>query len=75
MSSQYDEVDLPRSRQKVCRILWLSPGDEETDLDIGEMIRKSEVAWLNVEEMKAAEPASNPQSDTGAWVQSALSRS
>jgi len=29
-------------------------GEEETDLDLGEMVRKSEVAWLNAEEMKAA---------------------
>ena len=29
-------------------------GEEETDLDVGEMVRKGEVAWLNAEEMKAA---------------------
>lgn len=34
-------------------------GEEETDLDLGEMVRKSEVAWLNAEEMKAAAETSS----------------
>ncbi|BDA40625.1 hypothetical protein COCOBI_01-2780 [Coccomyxa sp. Obi] len=34
--------------------LLYKTGEEETDLDVGEMVRKGEVAWLNAEEMKAA---------------------
>ena len=41
-------------------------GDEETDLDIGEMIKKSEVAWLNADEMTAAEPSTNTHPENGA---------
>ena len=40
--------------------LCASAGEEETDLDVGEMVRKGEVAWLSAEEMKAAaEPPPN----------------
>lgn len=38
-------------------------GEEETDLDVGDMVRKGEVAWLNAEEMKAAaEPSTSAYS-------------
>ena len=37
-------------------------GEEETDLDLGELIRKGEVAWISAEEMlKASEASSTAQ--------------
>ncbi len=43
-------------------------GEEETDLDVGEMVRKGEVAWLSAEEMKAAAepmPSTFPPPENG----------
>ena len=34
-------------------------GEEETDLDLGELIKKGEVAWISAEEMLKASEASN----------------
>ena len=37
-------------------------GEEETDLDLGELIKKGEVAWISAEEMlKASEASSTAQ--------------
>ena len=35
----------------------MSAGEEETDLDLGELIKKGEVAWLSAEEMIRASEA------------------
>ena len=38
----------------------MSTGEEETDLDLGDLIKKGEVAWLSTQEMmKASEAAHN----------------
>ncbi len=38
----------------------MSAGEEETDLDLGDLIKKGEVAWLSTQEMmKASEAAQN----------------
>ena len=34
-------------------------GEEETDLDLGDLIKKGEVAWISAEEMLKASEASN----------------
>ena len=41
-----------------CQNVCASAGEEETDLDLGDLIKKGEVAWLSAEEMmKASEAA------------------
>ena len=55
-------------------------GEEETDLDLGELIKKGEVAWLSAEEMmKASEAAhsgtcSHPPLPHTATLRAELSR-
>ena len=34
-------------------------GEEETDLDLGDLIKKGEVAWLSTQEMLKASEANN----------------
>ena len=48
----------------------MSAGEEETDLDLGELIKKGEVAWLSAEEMMKASEAAQ----TGARRSSPASR-
>ena len=43
-------------------------GEEETNLELGELIKKGEVAWISAEEMLKASEASNT-AQSGASIQ------